>query len=123
MTSIDPSVQHPSTTIRGDNESGPAKPVQGSTGPKTTYLGGHPVSHDTSRRPRGLQRAHLPQALLPVGKDCDCGHPLVWWNDKPRCSVYGSHPTIVYYRNIAAPAHRLVRDVAALDRRRLRAVS
>ena len=33
-----------------------------------------------------------PSALLPVGRDCDCGFPLVWHWDGQRCAVYGTHP-------------------------------
>ncbi len=31
-------------------------------------------------------------SLLPVGRDCDCGFPLVWSGGHQRCAVYGSHP-------------------------------
>lgn len=34
----------------------------------------------------------VPAALVPVGRDCDCGHPLVWVGDEQRCAVYGTHP-------------------------------
>jgi hypothetical protein len=30
--------------------------------------------------------------LVAVGKNCDCGHPLVWVRGQQRCAVYGSHP-------------------------------
>ena len=40
-----------------------------------------------------------PEALMPVGKDCDCGYPLVWRRDKQVCSVYGTHPTPIHYRH------------------------
>jgi hypothetical protein len=35
-------------------------------------------------------------ARLTIGHpavDCHCGHPLVWRNGRPWCSVYGTHPT------------------------------
>lgn len=35
----------------------------------------------------------VPSALVPVGRDCDCGHPLVWYGDEQRCAVYGTHPS------------------------------
>ena len=33
-----------------------------------------------------------PGALLPVGRDCDCGFPLVWHRNHQICAVYGTHP-------------------------------
>lgn len=30
-------------------------------------------------------------ALVPVGRDCDCGMPLVWRHGHQWCAVYGSH--------------------------------
>ncbi|NND75984.1 MAG: hypothetical protein HKN44_13360 [Ilumatobacter sp.] len=33
----------------------------------------------------------VPQMLLPVGVDCDCGHPMVWYAGERRCSVGGRH--------------------------------
>lgn len=33
------------------------------------------------------------EALLPVGKNCDCGHPLVWHHGQQWCAVYGTHTT------------------------------
>jgi uncharacterized Zn finger protein (UPF0148 family) len=31
-------------------------------------------------------------ALIPVGRNCDCGMPLVWHHGGTWCAVYGSHP-------------------------------
>lgn len=42
--------------------------------------------------------------LLPVGRDCPCGHPLVLRDGVETCSVYGSHRA-----PIEAPGARLVR--------------
>lgn len=53
-------------------------------------------------------------SLLPVGRDCDCGHPLVWRNGMTRCAVYGSHPAPadpVHFRDWSAPGARLVQAV------------
>jgi uncharacterized Zn finger protein (UPF0148 family) len=55
-----------------------------------------------------------PDPLLPLGHDCDCGHPLVWRDGKPWCAVYGSHPLIVHVRNQAAPGAQLVRDLSVM---------
>ena len=30
-------------------------------------------------------------ALVAVGRDCDCGHPLVWRDGIKVCAVYGLH--------------------------------
>lgn len=51
-------------------------------------------------------------AIIPVGKDCDCGHPLIWRNGRQICAVYGRHPSddeiaswgdtearLIHYRN------------------------
>lgn len=54
-----------------------------------------------------------PDALLPVGRDCDCGFPLVWRHGEQWCCVYGSHPAPVHYRFPNAPGAGLVRDVMA----------
>lgn len=84
-------------------------------------------------------------ALLPVGRDCDCGHPLVWRSGQQVCAVYGRHPaepehaafsdssagTRVHYRNRNAPGARLValcldapnNTRTAVRHRSLRAVS
>jgi hypothetical protein len=48
------------------------------------------------------------QALLPVGKDCDCGHPLVWRHGQQWCAVWGSHPAPVHYRFPDAPGAALI---------------
>lgn len=41
------------------------------------------------------QQLCSPQPLTPVGRDCDCGFPLVWVGDRKVCSVYGSHPPVL----------------------------
>jgi predicted nucleotidyltransferase len=33
-------------------------------------------------------------SILPVGRDCDCGHPLVWRDSAQVCAVYGRHPSV-----------------------------
>jgi hypothetical protein len=48
-------------------------------------------------------------ALLPVGKDCDCGSPLVWRHGEQWCAVYGSHPTWLHFRANEAPGAELIR--------------
>jgi hypothetical protein len=70
-------------------------------------------------------------ALLPVGRDCDCGCPLVWRHGKQWCAVYGSHPAQVHYRFPDAPGARLIElcmaapnnSRSAVRHRRLRAVA
>ena len=60
-------------------------------------------------------------AIIPVGKDCDCGHPLVWRNGRQICAVYGRHPDadeiaswgdsearLIHYRNRNAPGADLI---------------
>lgn len=57
------------------------------------------------------------QPLLPVGKDCDCGHPLVWRDGEQWCAVYGRHPARpqeVRFRNYSAPGARLVAELTAM---------
>lgn len=64
-------------------------------------------------------------AIIPVGKNCDCGHPLIWRNGRQICAVYGRHPAdeevatfgppgarIIYYRNRNAFASRLIDDLS-----------
>jgi hypothetical protein len=49
--------------------------------------------------------------LVAVGKDCDCGHPLVWMRGQQRCAVYGSHPAPaerITFRNLQAPGASLI---------------
>jgi hypothetical protein len=51
--------------------------------------------------------------LLPVGRDCDCGHPLVWAHNEQRCAVYGRHAVSDWFpdierRDLSAPFARLV---------------
>lgn len=52
-----------------------------------------------------------PHPLVAVGKDCDCGNPLVWRAEATWCAVYGSHPPIVTYRRRDAFAARLVDEL------------
>jgi hypothetical protein len=73
-----------------------------------------------------------PEALLPVGVDCECGFPMVWRHGLRSCAVYGSHPapeqltsyadTVVTLRNLDAPGAALINLVTnrtyALGRRR-----
>ena len=59
-------------------------------------------------------RTPTPQPLNPVGRDCDCGHPLVWHKNTQWCAVYGTHPEHrepLHYRNIHAYAARLVDEL------------
>ncbi len=53
------------------------------------------------------------QALVATGKDCDCGHPLVWRYNEPWCSVYGSHPVVPGRADREAPGAELVRLVTS----------
>lgn len=73
-------------------------------------------------------------ALIYVGKSCDCGFPLVWRNGIQRCAVYGSHPAPaerVTFWNQAASHAALVKAVmdcpnmarGAVRHRRLRALA
>lgn len=55
-----------------------------------------------------------PDALLPVGKDCDCGFPLVWRHGKQWCSVYGSHPVSLGMRDRTAVLANVVDELAAM---------
>ena len=71
--------------------------------------------------------------LLPVGKDCDCGHPLVWRGSAQLCAVYGRHPIDgerVFFRTLNARGASLIANVMRAthnppprSERRLRAVS
>lgn len=56
--------------------------------------------------------------VIPVGKDCDCGHPLIWKHDNQRCAVYGKHEPRQYvwvYRNMNAPLADVVDLFDGLD--------
>ena len=77
-----------------------------------------------------------PDSLIAVGRDCGCGHPLIWMRGQQRCAVYGTHPApdaIVYFRNLNAPGAELVdlcmatrvdmRQTLAARRRRLQVVA
>ncbi len=49
-------------------------------------------------------------ALIPVGRDCDCGFPLVWRRGRQWCAVYGTHPAPgIFMRDPTAPFAELVR--------------
>lgn len=58
-------------------------------------------------------------ALLPVGRDCDCGFPLVWFGDRQVCAVYGRHPAgrqPVHFRDRRAEFADLIEtSLAATD--------
>lgn len=59
----------------------------------------------------------VPLPLVPVGRDCDCGHPLVWYGDDQRCAVYGRHPAPaqpIHFRSAPGPHDELVRALATL---------
>jgi hypothetical protein len=57
--------------------------------------------------------------LVPVGVDCDCGHPMVWRNGKYRqCAVSGTHNAddagkdlLVIRRNYNAPLANVVDEL------------
>lgn len=52
-----------------------------------------------------------PEPVLAVGRDCECGHPLVWMRGVQRCAVWGTHPApdaAVHFRNLRAPGAALV---------------
>lgn len=65
---------------------------------------------------------HLPDPLLPVGRDCDCGHPLVWRRGEQVCAVFGSHPApgqrIGFRSPGSAAGRRLIDSLLAADRHR-----
>lgn len=48
------------------------------------------------------------QPIVAVGKDCDCGHPMIWTRGQQRCAVYGLHAAPVAWRNRDAPFSGLV---------------
>lgn len=59
----------------------------------------------------------IPFALVPVGRDCDCGHPMVWYGDEQRCAVYGSHPAPpqpIHFRSAPGPHDELLWALATL---------
>lgn len=54
-----------------------------------------------------------PFPLVPVGRDCDCGHPMVWYGDEQRCAVYGRHPAAcdrVMFRRPGGEFDELIRQ-------------
>lgn len=56
--------------------------------------------------------------IIPVGKDCDCGHPLIWRDNEQRCAIYGRHEPRQYvwtYRNTDAPLAAVVDLIDALE--------
>lgn len=69
----------------------------------------------------------IEQPLLPVGRDCDCGQPLVWSDGHQWCAVYGSHNNVApheldllrtFGRNPFAPGAALVDELAPMKQRR-----
>lgn len=60
----------------------------------------------------------VPLPLLPVGRDCDCGFPLVWYGDRQRCSVYGTHAAPaqpIHYKGAQSTGvARLIHDINAV---------
>ena len=65
------------------------------------------------------QRLCSPQPLTPVGRDCDCGFPLVWVGDRQVCAVYGSHPPVI---SPSAQPIRFVENAAMANARRVIAI-
>ena len=68
----------------------------------------------------------MSDAIIPVGKDCDCGHPLIWNAGRQVCAVYGRHPSddetvsftraeerLIHYRDRGAPGAALIAAVMA----------
>ena len=58
------------------------------------------------------------EPIVPVGRDCDCGHPLIWRRNEQRCAVYGRHEPRQYvwvYRNTDAPLTDVVDTLDALN--------
>lgn len=57
-------------------------------------------------------------SLIPVGRDCDCGHPMVWRAGHPICAVYGAHreprAEPVFWRNYEAPFAALVDELTEI---------
>jgi hypothetical protein len=61
-------------------------------------------------------------AILPVGRDCVCGYPMIWRAGAQICAVYGTHPASIdhsmftdapegnpiHFRNYAAAGASLV---------------
>jgi hypothetical protein len=61
----------------------------------------------------------MTDAVLAVGRDCDCGMPMIWRDGAQRCAVYGSHPAPadpVHFRDHGAPGARLVDELTAMRR-------
>ena len=53
----------------------------------------------------------MTDGVVAVGKDCDCGNPLIWRNDEQYCAVYGTHPPdgeTLHFRDHAAAASALI---------------
>lgn len=85
----------------------------------------------------------MSDAIIPVGRDCDCGCPMIWRAGLERCAVYGTHPldratftdapagNPMHFRNYAAPGASLIdaclaapnNTRSAVRHRALRAVS
>lgn len=51
--------------------------------------------------------AASPDALVPVGRDCDCGMPLVWRQGHQWCAVYGSHSHLIQSGQRGVPVRYL----------------
>jgi hypothetical protein len=51
--------------------------------------------------------------MIPVGRDCDCGYPLVWRLGEKWCAVYGSHPLPDHERHRVAGHPRYQKPGAA----------
>lgn len=87
----------------------------------------------------------MSDAIIPVGRDCDCGCPMIWRAGAQICAVYGTHPAPIersrftdapegnpiHFRNYAAPGASLIdaclaapnNTRSAVRHRALRAVS
>ena len=68
----------------------------------------------------------MSDAIISVGKDCDCGHPLIWHAGEQLCAVYGRHPAddeavsfiaaeglVIDHRDRGAPGAALLAAVMA----------
>ena len=62
-----------------------------------------------------------PEPLLPVGRDCDCGQPLVWRHGEQWCAIYGSHPVVTRLRT--AYGNRLLELVMGAPNNTTRAIA
>lgn len=64
----------------------------------------------------------MSDAILPLGRDCACGHPLVLRDGAELCAVYGTHPNLPAVPAQFGVHRRLVSEciAAAADTRRAR---